>query len=472
MHLNIPQLKTNIKYIDRAFRIAMGDLMGNILPFSDGLLTEPKEAILAGLDYYKPWTRDAAINVWNGAGLLVPEAAKNTLLSVLTMRENQVTIGGQYWDAIIWVPGAWSYYLYTGDKEFLSLAVQATQNSLKFFEDTEFDPSLNLFRGAACYGDGISAYPDAYTKTTGTACILDWPGANPDLVAEKGVGIPMHALSTNCLYYQAYTLVGKMEEESGLPNGADWEAKAERLKEAINHHFWIEDQSRYRYLVDPIGNCDHQEGLGHSFALLFGIADEVQGEKVFKNQHITPAGIPCVWPTFKRYESEDGMSFGRHCGTVWPHIQTIWADTAAHYGKEDLFAFELHTLAKHACRDTHFAEVYHPVTGEMYGGEQEYVKWKSCSRQTWCATGYISMIMKSLVGMEFSPQGITFKPLLPAGFEKVELRNISYRNITMDVLIYGQGSKISEFTINGGKAPTFIPSTAEGYQKVIVKVEK
>ncbi len=44
----MPYLKTNIADTNRAFRIALGDLAGNIIPFKDGLLKEEKEVIIAG----------------------------------------------------------------------------------------------------------------------------------------------------------------------------------------------------------------------------------------------------------------------------------------------------------------------------------------------------------------------------------------------------------------------------------------
>jgi hypothetical protein len=34
------------------------------------------------------WTRDAAINVWSGAGLLYPDVARNTLLATLEQGEH------------------------------------------------------------------------------------------------------------------------------------------------------------------------------------------------------------------------------------------------------------------------------------------------------------------------------------------------------------------------------------------------
>ena len=56
----------------------MGDLLGNVSLFKDGLLERPVPVILAGLHYDTPWTRDAAINAWNGASLIMPDVARNT----------------------------------------------------------------------------------------------------------------------------------------------------------------------------------------------------------------------------------------------------------------------------------------------------------------------------------------------------------------------------------------------------------
>ena len=136
MNITIPQLITNDDSINKAFRIAISDIVANIAMHKDGLLNELSEVIYAGLGYDKPWTRDAAINVWNCCGILFPEASKNTLISVLKEDENGLRVGGEYWDAVIWVTGAWNYYLYTLDKEFLKLAYKVSVNTIKYFENT------------------------------------------------------------------------------------------------------------------------------------------------------------------------------------------------------------------------------------------------------------------------------------------------------------------------------------------------
>ncbi len=490
MDLFLPSLKTDDLVLDKAFRIALADFTGNIMPFKGGLLRHSVPCIMAGLDYDTPWTRDAAINVWNGAALLSPKTAKNTLLSVIIKdKSNVIRIGGQYWDAIIWVTGAWNYYLMTGDVEFLKSAFEISRNSLEYFEKTERDEKTGLFRGPACYGDGVSAYPDVYAKTKNhSSGIEDWVDANQKLKAQKGIGIPIMALSTNALYANAYAIMMQMEKRLGWEHGGGWRKKSEALKKAVNKNFWLEKQGTYRYLADKLGCCDNQEGLGHSFVILFEIADQKQRESVFKKQHITESGIPCVWPAFERYRKNPDH-YGRHSGTVWPHGQGFWADACARYGKTELFSKELFTLANHAVRDVQFTEIYHPDTGEIYGGIQEdgafspsvksgrkeshgYEKsvireWDSCRRQTWSATAFIRMVFNGLFGLRFHPEGISFNPVLPKSLEEVSLLNLQYRNAVLDIFVSGRGAKVKSIKIDGKKKTGIaLPAASTGRHKV------
>lgn len=456
----LPYLETGYLKINRAFRLALGDLTGNVIPFEDGLLQTKAPAIMAGLDYNTPWTRDTAINTWNGAGLIMPEVALNTLLSVLekTKETGEVRIGGQYWDAIIWTQGAWAYYLYTGDKEFLGLALEAVKNSLKWFEATEFDSQTGLFRGPACYGDGIAAYPDRYAKTGGSSFILDWAKANPADAAKTGVGMPMQVLSTNCLYQNAYVLAGKMAAELGIAAPQSWIRKAEVLKQAIQKQLWSKELGRFRYFTDPWGGCDREEGLGHSFALMFGIVDAEQAESIFSKVHVTEYGIPCVWPTYERYTEPGGDIFGRHSGTVWPHVQGFWAEAAARYHKAEILRKEMLALAENACRDGQFTEIYHPLTGLPTGGRQEHRgpmrDWPPKDRQTWSATAFIRMILMGLIGMRFEPSGIVFDPCAPSDFKKLSLSQLRYRRMELEIEMTGPGNKIVEFSVDGNPSGT------------------
>ena len=446
--------------INRAARIALGDIRSNCIPFQDGLLTEKKVCLMAGLDYDTPWTRDTAINTVNAMAILEPEIAKNTLLSVLEEEGGEIRVGGQYWDKVLWIIAADRYCDITNDTKFQRFALKASEHTLLQMEKEEFDKKDGLFRGPAVYGDGISAYPDRYTRTEGgSSGILEWPAGNPEKRAETGYGIPMKALSTNLAYYEAYLAAAALSEKTGssTEKAALWREKAAALKNAVNLHFWNEATGRYDYLVDPEGRCDHAEALGLSFAILFGVSDTERTRRIIDNTRISPEGIPVVWPAFPRYQKEEVLPdgavlkhYGRHSGTVWPHAQGYWALAMRKAGNHKGFDKELWAVTKRAVRDLQFAEIYHPDTGEIYGGLQELrgdmILWKSCSKQTWSATAFLAMLFYGIAGLSYLQGELTSDPYLPEGINEVEFTGLpsSGRHVSLRITRGKNGESRSE----------------------------
>jgi len=484
--LTVPSLLVNdssVHDISKAYRIAIGDIVGNIQHHKSGVLGKKELTLYAGLAYDKPWTRDAAINVWNGFGMLSPEVSKNTLLAQVTKNDfGEDEITGQYWDKIIWTIGAWNYYLCTGDSLFLEYTYTVVKNTLLVLERDEFTKELGLFRGPAVYGDGVSAYPKIYTnhqdidKNGSYSGIYNWAKVNDDLKNEVGYGMPMHALSTNAVYYQAYVLLSEIEKELQVDVNPVWKEKARELSKAINTNFWSDTKKNYTYLVDPFGNSDAQESLGISLCLLFGIATEAQVASVFENTVVEPAGIPCVYPSFDRFKNEKLDSYGRHSGTVWPHIQGFWADASMKYNNPAIFMHEFNALTRHAIRDFQFVEIYHPTKETAYGGLQEPNKlkeWFCAERQTWSATAYLRMIYKNIIGVQVSVDGVYFKPFLPYNVQHIELLGMKYKNAILDIDIAGEGTVIEHFSINGKEQKTFfLPGNSVGNIKIQIKLKK
>ena len=312
--------------IGRAFRIAVGDIASNLAPLDGAaaltaaplnkkrwealsakvveiagtrdVIPERPSFLIAGLDYGM-YQFDTMMHAWDGASFLAPDAVKGALFNTLVMSEDGHVRSGDFITGFGWTVGAWEHYLHTGDRAFLKVALAATQGSFAHYERMEFDPQLGLFRGPAILCDGISSYPDFWVKgLTGKGHIVKWPENHPDKKAPVGLGLPMHALSTQCINYQAYLIAAKMQRELGLPVDPALEEKAARLKAAINKHFWREDAGLYRYLVDPFGGSDQQEGFGNTFAILFGIASPEQTKRVLAAMHVTPHGIPINWPVY------------------------------------------------------------------------------------------------------------------------------------------------------------------------------
>jgi glycogen debranching enzyme len=474
--VSLPTLECDSRAVREAFRIALGDLVGNIQPYKREGDHEPAPVLLAGLRYSTPWTRDSAINAWNGFSFIAPEVARNNFLAVLKVESGKTVVGGEYWDAVVWIIGAWHHYLYTGDRNFLHMARQVGAETLRLREQAEYDRDDGLFRGPG-WSDGVAAYPDKYASA-GRSAILAWIEHNPLLRATTGVGFPMKALSTNCLYVGAYAAQANIERELGFSDGAEWEMKASRLRDAINRRLWNEETGNYRFYVDPDGACELQEGLGAAYAILLGVADRRKRESIFSRQHVTPAGIPCGWPNLPRYASADGQNFGRHIGTVWPQVQGFWAEAAARFGRVDLMQHEFFALAQHAMRDLHFAELYHPTSGMPYGGLQEgptgkgIMLWESMPRQSWAASAFLRMVFFGLVGMRCDESGVLFQPCVPEGLGRVVLRGLHYRQMWLEVAITGHGTRIRRIMVDGEQSTLGrIASGREGGVRVSIELD-
>ncbi len=452
-NVTYPNLKTGNRTLDLAYRIAVGDLFTNIQDYKSKLTKLVVPVFIAGIDYNNPWIRDAAINSWNGASFIIPGIAENTLYSVIDKQENgKLKITGQYWDGMLWTIGAWNHYLATGDKQFLKQAFKVTKNALEFYEETEFNPEYNLFRGLA-WSDGVSEYPMKYADVNGESGAFLWPKYHSDKAYPEGYGIPMMSTYANAIYYQSYKLAIRMAKELGESQG-EWDKKAEKLKHAINKYLWNPKTGQYSLYIDEEGVCDITEALADSYAIMFGIAVEKQIESIFENKHISKHGVTCGWPELPRFKkiNRDGMTFGRHNVTVWPQAQGMWADVAARNRKVNLFAHELKTLSANAVRDMQFSEIYHPVTGQRYGGMQmsngKMALWKSARRQTWGATAYIRMIFNGLFGISLSEKKISFHPVVPYELNDIKLSNLRYRDMVINISIVGNGTNIKSFIVN------------------------
>jgi glycogen debranching enzyme len=475
--MEFPSFDCDDPVIERAFRIAVGDTLGNVRAWSpDPARRAETPCLLAGLDYDSPWTRDAAFNCWYALSWLAPEVARSTLDAVLVEQDGEWVIGGEYWDAIIWLVGAWTCYLFTGDRDALVRAESVGRATLIRREAEEWDERDGLFRGGACFQDGVAGYPDCFADGP-TSGIADWVAAHPDQRASRGHGLPLKALSTNLLYLQAYRLLPRMAAALGRAPDPGHEVRVAALREAIEQRFWNSLTGRYRYLVDADDSEDREEGLGVAFAVLFGQVGNERAGSILAGHPRTAHGVSCVWPPYERYAAPDGQGFGRHCGTIWPQVNAAWALAAVVSGRPDLAWSELKLLATKAVRDGQFMEIYHPLTGLPYGGLQEGPRdpgiraWKVCQRQSWCATGYLAMVLGVLGGMALEPDGISFVPWLPPGLNSFRLRGLRYRETRIDLAVRREAAGDGCCRINGKDAVSArVPAEAQGRQELEVTV--
>jgi hypothetical protein len=179
----------------------------------------------------------------------------------------------------VWVIGAWSYYLASGDKDFLDTAYGVIGRALNFHRQNRFNEKYQLFIGGSFFNDGISGYPlECHAKGVKSSFAPDHP------VVET-----IMCLSTNCLFCEAY----RIYSEISVLLGKNDEAEAamlyhQKLKADINHVFWSDDIGRYRYILYPDGHTDDSQELsGHAFAVLFDITFTSRGSTGLNSKFAT-----------------------------------------------------------------------------------------------------------------------------------------------------------------------------------------
>jgi len=422
--------------------------------------------LAAGGDYGGEWTRDIAINSWNGVSLFRPKVAKKSLWSVTI---NKDTVGHQYWDKIIWSIAACNHYLLTGDKEFLAQAYQCSANTMKELEMSRFDKNYGLFMGPSVFNDGIAAYPEPiYEPTNYSGSVLDHKNS-----------YYIKCLSTNCIYYGVYVALSQMSNFLNKSSAESniYKLKAETLKRSILKNLYNSDKNTFNYLIDHQGKVNNsQEGLGLSFAIIFGIIDGEKAKQLIKNAVVSNYGITSISPDFPRYSKEKP---GRHNNIIWPIVNGFFANATLITKNYESFNHEFFSLTHLALDEDKgnydFREIYNPYSGKPDGGYQNMGKenqnhhWESCKFQTWSATAYISMVTNGLFGMKFNEKSLTFAPFLPGQISFIELKDLAYRDSKLNISIKGKGNTIKSFTLDGKKQTNYsIASDIKGEHTIVI----
>jgi len=425
--------------------------------------------LAAGGDYGSEWTRDIAINSWNAASLLRPVVAGQSLWSVTNQK---VTIGHQYWDKIIWVIAAYNHFLVTGDKVFLRHAYTCSANTMKELEGTTYDSTYGLFKGPSVFNDGIAGYPEPVYE----------PGNLSSSVLEHKNSAFIKCLSTNCIYYGAYVALNKMSKlvNENPAVSKDYLTKSETLKSNILKNFYNRDNNTFNYMIDQNGKVNNsQEGLGISFAVMFGIIEGVKANQLIGNAVVSNYGITSICPDFPRYSAQKP---GRHNTIIWPMVNGFFANASVVAGNYTSFTHELNSLT-HLALDIDkgnydFFEIYNPYTGKPDGGfqdggnDRQDFHWESCRLQTWSATAYLNMVNNGLAGIRITNEGISFSPYLPENIHFIEIKDLTYRQSVLNIIIKGKGKKIKTFSLNGKKQTVnSIVSTLKGPNKISIELE-
>jgi len=433
----VSRLDSGHPAVDAAYDKANRDIAANIVG----------GAFIAGKEWPTVWVRDASYAIDLACGPSYPEVSRDTMRSMVSpegvwAQDRAAHFGGwpNLTDSIVGAVGVWATFLATGDEDLLRWGFGVTRNSLSRAEREIFDGAL--FRGCASFMESNSAYPPTY------------------FFNGRAVG-KTKALSTNMLYYRAYVLSARMAEFLG-EDAAPFEAKAERLKDAINQRFWLSKQGYYAYYEDAgRGLSTRMEGLGEALAILWGVADEARADAVLRNTPTTRSGLPCLWPRHPVWRLYLRRAEYYHNGMVWPFVQGYWAWAAASKLDASRLDSELAKLTELAGRADTFHEFYRSENGRPDGSP----------RQMWSAAGYLAAVHHGLFGITADVDEIRFRPVVPGRFSRLTLHDYSHRHMTLEISISGVGTQISSLELDGvPQLRHSIPCTLTGRHALAIRM--
>lgn len=426
-----------------------------------GLLGHPY-MLRAGRCYKTPWTRDASVNTWQAMNFIDPDVSRTTLLAVCDLNEAGEPViqpDVQVWDQIVWAVGAYSYYLSSGDGDFLPIAHGIIGRALEAHRKNRFNKEYGLFKGGSFFNDGISGYPLSCHQK----------GLKDSFAPSHPAVEEIMCLSTNCLYCEAYRIYARLSEKLGYTERAESARKYHgELKAAINRTFWSDELGRYVYILFPDGSADaSQELSGHAFAVLFDICPEEKQASLFDKLTLSDGGIPSVWPPFEGLYSDDKP--GRHNNVVWPFLNGLIIEAAAKCGLYSFVGEELQRITDlYKGSNFRLFEIYSPYTKRVFGGWQVGRVWDSCKDQTWSATCYIGAFVHGVFGISLQEKGIRFAPCVPEAMKDSVLYGLKIRGQELTVRMKGYGNKIEKFILDGKEQEPFIAWDGKTHEVEIV----
>jgi len=408
---------------------------------------EPDSTFRTGAKWAGVWTRDISYSILLAFAYHNPEVAKISLRKkVKRGRIVQDTGSGGAWpvssDRTTWILAAWEIYQVTGDEAWLKEVFPIIAATLEDDFKTLYNPATGLYRGESSFLDWRE---QTYPK---------WMN-NADIYVSENLG-------TNAVHYQAHVIASNMAKLLGNQQAVIFAQRAERIKKAINQVLWLPQQqwyAQYTYGRHQLMVSPRFEALGEALSILFNIADANKAKAIIANAPLTTFGTTCIYPQIPNIPPY-------HNNGIWPFVQAYWNLAAAKAGNEKALVHGLAAIYRAAGLFLTNYENMVATTGDFLGTEI------NSDRMLWSMAGNLAMVHRVFMGMQFSPQGVQFQPVVPKVYAGIKtLTHFQYRKATLNITVKGYGNKIASIIIDGKPAnKAFIPANITGHHTVVIQL--
>jgi glycogen debranching enzyme len=257
---------------------------------------------------------------------------------------------------------------------------------------------------------------------------------------------PIALVEVQGYVFAAFRGLAALARRRGEDDRADhWDSRAEAVRAAVEHHFWLDDLGFYALAIDGAGEpCKvRTSNVGH--LLYVGLPDPIRAKMVA--DQLLSASFHSGWGL--RTLADDAVFFNPmsyHNGSIWPHDTAMCGAGLALYGERESVVRLMNSTFESAVHfNMRLPELFCGFTRAP--GEAPIAYPVACLPQAWSA-GSAFMLMQACLGMEIdgwdSEIRVT-RPRLPIGIDTLTLRHLRVGAAVVDLNFQRVGDRVVAF---------------------------
>jgi glycogen debranching enzyme len=256
--------------------------------------------------------------------------------------------------------------------------------------------------------------------------------------------------------YAAFRAMADLAVRRGLlDDAARWSARAEQLRQSVEHRFWLDDLGTYALALDGLGNPCRVRSSNPGHLLYAGLPTTERARRVaihFMGAEFNSGwGIRTIAAGEARYNP---MSY--HNGSVWPHDTAMCVAGMARYGERggvERLLGEAYAAA--VSFDMSLPELF--CGFERRAGEPPIAYPVACLPQAW-ASGSVAMMLQACLGLTIDGWRCEVhveRPRLPAGIERLTIRRLAVGEASVDLTFHRFDGRVAVYP--EGQDPSAVP---------------
>jgi glycogen debranching enzyme len=254
---------------------------------------------------------------------------------------------------------------------------------------------------------------------------------------------PLAVVEVQGYVYAAFNSISELAAARGeKPLAADWQERADQLRQAIEQQFWLPELEFYAIAIDGDGTACKVRASNAGHLLFCGVPDAQRAarvcEQLLAQRSSSGWGIRTLASDQARYNP---MSY--HNGSIWPHDSAICAAGIARYGGRATVAELLSDIFEAA---NHFGmrlpELY--CGFERVPGQGPVAYPVACLPQAW-ASGAVFMLLQAALGIRIDGRRKEVhieRPVLPIGIESLMITDLKIGESSIDLEFHRLGTEV------------------------------